>query len=84
MKPRHTAACARCRNVGKLRWIDDLLRFRMNKIGVFLCDSCYTALMQADARAWEWFREYRDRGLPEKRTGQRIGTPARSLTGKGE
>ena len=35
MKPRHAAAlalrkCERCGNVGKHRWIDDLLRFRMN------------------------------------------------------
>ncbi len=53
--------CERCGNVGKQRWIDDLLRFRMTKIGVFLCDKCYKALMQADARAWKWVREYRDR-----------------------
>jgi len=63
MKPRHAAtlACEPCGNVGKHRWIDDLLRFRMNKIGVFLCDKHYKALLQADARAWAWFREYRDR-----------------------
>ena len=52
--------CERCGNVGKHRWIDYLLRFRMNKIGVFLRDKCYKALRQADARAWAWFREYRD------------------------
>ena len=39
------------------RWIDDVFRFRMNRIGVFLCDKCYRALIQADARAWEWFAE---------------------------
>jgi hypothetical protein len=33
----------------------------MNLIGVVLCGKCYDALMQADARAWKWFREYRDR-----------------------
>ena len=53
-------ACERCGNVSKHRWIGDLFRFRMNKIGVFLCDKCYKAPMQADARAWDWFREYRD------------------------
>ncbi len=41
--------------------MDDFLRFRMKKISVFLCDKCYKALVQADTRAWEWFREYRDR-----------------------
>ena len=61
MKPCHDVACARCRSVGQRRWIDDVFRFRMNRIGVFLCDKCYRALIQADARAWEWFREYRDR-----------------------
>ena len=66
MKPRHAATlaprkCARCGNPGKHRWIDDFFRFRITKIGVFLCDKCYAALRQADARAWEWFREYRDR-----------------------
>jgi hypothetical protein len=61
MKPRHAAACERCAHVGKLRWIDDLFRFRLTNIGVFLCDKCYKDLIQADARAWEWFREYRDR-----------------------
>jgi hypothetical protein len=59
-KPRH-AACARCGNVGKHRWIDDLFRFRMYKIGVYLCDKCHKALNQADGPAWKWFREYRDR-----------------------
>ena len=66
MKPRHAATlaprkCARCGNPGKHRWIDDFFRFRITKIGVFLCDKCYAALRQADARAWEWFRECRDR-----------------------
>ena len=61
MKPRHDASCARCGSFGRHRRIDDLLRFRMNRIGVVLCDKCYDALMQADARAWDWFREYRDR-----------------------
>jgi hypothetical protein len=62
MKPRHVAtlACERPGNVGKHRWIDNLLNFRMNKSGVFLCDKHYKALLQADARAWAWFREYRD------------------------
>jgi len=69
MKPRPAATlapgkCERCGNVGKHRWIDDLFRFRMNRIGVVLCRECYKALMQADARAWEWFRGYRDR-LPK-------------------
>lgn len=59
MSARHDAACTRCGSVGKRRWIDDLYRFRMNQIGVILCDKCHRALMQADARAWDWFRESR-------------------------
>jgi len=65
MSPRDDAACARCGSAGQHRWIDDLLRFRMNKIGVILCDKCYDALVQADARAWDWFREYRDETVPK-------------------
>ena len=59
MNPRQNVACTRCGSVGKRRWIDDLYRFRMNQIGVILCDKCHRALMQADARAWDWFRESR-------------------------
>ena len=61
MKSGHAAACERCGNAGELRLIDDLIRFRMTEIGVNLCNECYAALRQADARAWEWFRKYRDR-----------------------
>jgi len=61
MNFRHDAACARCGSVGQHRWIEDLRQFRMNRIGVILCNKCYDALRQADARAWDWFREYRDR-----------------------
>jgi hypothetical protein len=32
----------------------------MYRISVALCDKCYDVLMQADARTWKWFREYRD------------------------
>jgi hypothetical protein len=67
MKPYHAAACERCGNVGKHRWIDDFLQFRITEIGVFLCDKCYAALRQADARAWEWFRKYRDRKPSSKK-----------------
>ena len=52
--------CERCGNVGKHRWIDYLLRFRMNKIGVFLRDKCYKALRQAARARLGSFREYRD------------------------
>ena len=52
--------CERCGNVGKHRWIDYLLRFRMNKIGVFLRDKCYKALRQAARARLGLFREYRD------------------------
>ena len=66
MKPRHTATlppgkCERCESFGRRRWIDDLLKFRMYKIGVFLCEKCYKAFRQADGPAWTWFRKYRDR-----------------------
>jgi len=52
--------CERCGNVGKHRWIDYLLRFRMNKISVFLRDKCYKALRQAARARLGLFREYRD------------------------
>lgn len=61
MKPYHDATCERCGNTGKRRWIDDLLEFRITRNCVSLCNKCYAALRQADARAWEWFRNYRDR-----------------------
>jgi len=61
MKPRPAAACEHCGDVGKQRWINDGLQFRTTRIGVVLCQKCYKALRQADARAWAWFREYRDR-----------------------
>ncbi|MGA6970003.1 MAG: hypothetical protein WBY93_00115 [Candidatus Binatus sp.] len=61
MKARHVAACARCGNAAKHRWIDDLLRWRMYRIGIDLCVKCYDGLMQADARAWAWFRGWRER-----------------------
>jgi hypothetical protein len=60
MKSRRAPACARCGRSGKHRWIDDLFRWRMYRISVALCDKCYDVLMQADARTWKWFREYRD------------------------
>jgi len=63
MSPRHAAACERCGEVGEPRWIADLLQGQISEIGVFLCDKCYTALERADARAWEWFREYRDHNM---------------------
>lgn len=63
MKP---YTCERCGNVGKRRSIDDLLEFRITKVRAFLCDKCYAALEQADATAWKWFREYRDRILGSK------------------
>lgn len=59
--------CERCGNVGRHRWIDDLLQFRVTEIGVSLCNKCYAALRQADARAWEWFRKFRDRKLSAKK-----------------
>jgi len=67
MKSHRTATCERCENVGKHRWIDDLIRFRITETGVSLCNKCYAALRQADARAWEWFRKYRDRKLRSKK-----------------
>jgi len=60
MKPHPDAVCARCGDVGKQRWITDLLRGRVSKIGVILCDKCWNALMQADGPVWAWFRKYRD------------------------
>jgi hypothetical protein len=60
MKLRQAAVCRRCGLAGRHRWIDDLLRFQLNKIGVILCDTCYKSLIQADAEAWRWFRKFRD------------------------
>jgi len=54
------AGCERCGDIGKQRRIRDLTR-PQNTIDVFLCDKCNQALMQADADAWTWLRQYRDR-----------------------
>jgi hypothetical protein len=32
---------------------------------IVLCDNCYAPLAFADARAWKWFRKYRDRRWPD-------------------
>ncbi len=61
IKMEQSGKCERCGDVGAHRWINDLLRFRLTKIGAVLCQKCYEGLMQADARAWQWFRKFRDR-----------------------
>jgi hypothetical protein len=61
MSSRDATFCARCGKPGKYRWIDDYRLFRRTRIGLSLCGKCYGALRRADARAWEWFRGYRNR-----------------------
>jgi excisionase family DNA binding protein len=61
MKRRHAAACAHCGNVGKPRQLNELLERDRNEPAIALCDQCVRLLKYADARTWEWFREYRDR-----------------------
>jgi hypothetical protein len=60
MKLSLAGTCERCEHGGKQRRIRDLTR-PLNTVGVYLCDKCNKALMQADADAWAWFRKYRDR-----------------------
>ena len=69
MKPRHASACARCKNLGRPRQLNELLRFDKNESIVVLCNQCVRLLKFADAKMWKWFREYRDRLTREKRTG---------------
>jgi len=61
MKARHAAVCARCGKLGKHSEIKDAVGLFLMRIDdIVLCDKCYNALIQADARAWRWFRKYRD------------------------
>jgi len=58
MKPRHTAACARCGKAGRPRQLDVLLRHDEYERVIVLCDRCVHALRYADASTWKWFRDY--------------------------
>jgi hypothetical protein len=66
MNPRHAAACARCGNAGKQCQLNELLQIDKHEPAVALCDQCLRLLKYADARTWEWFREYRERLSQEK------------------
>jgi hypothetical protein len=61
-KPGHAGACARCGRIGRQRWVDDLVDLSIENTSIVLCEDCYRHLKEADARAWAWFRKYRDRG----------------------
>jgi hypothetical protein len=61
MKPRHAARCAYCGNAGKPRQLNELLRHDKNEQVIVLCNQCLRGLKYADARTWEWFRDYRAR-----------------------
>jgi len=61
MKAHRAAACARCGNVDRRRIVADSIGSRWTIVSVVLCEDCHRHLRESDARAWEWFRKYRDR-----------------------
>lgn len=61
MKPSHGAACARCGKAGQPYQLNDLLEQDESQPCAMICDQCMELLVYADARAWRWFRKYRDR-----------------------
>jgi hypothetical protein len=54
-------ACARCGQSARPHQLNELLEFDEREPVIALCGQCVNALKYADARTWEWFREYRDR-----------------------
>jgi hypothetical protein len=58
---RRAAECACCGKVGKQRQIDELLEFNRDEPVIVLCNQCLRSLKYADAGAWKWFRQYRNR-----------------------
>jgi hypothetical protein len=60
------AACERCEKAGRPRRLNELLQHDSNEPAIALCRKCVHLLRYADARAWRWFREYRDRLCQEK------------------